>query len=609
MSLLSAVGAFAKRVGTGTQSITGLGFQPKAIRFSGTLSNVPDGTVDTFYVSMSVGFDDGTTHTGQCFTEAPFVGVNSTNCAWSDDRSLLLLGASAINFLSAAGYIASMDADGFTINWDFSGALSDGIYWNYWAVGGSDVDAVVAFMTPRATPGSQSITGVGFQPKALITTFMPGVRGGTQFAHEGLLNVGFAVSNTQQAATASYCDATGTTVADMYQTTTNCVALARTSTVVLASFTSFDADGFTLNFSTSQSTSLYIAYLALGGAGITGAACGAFTAPLATGVQTVSIGIQASTLLVQSKCAASSGSVASPLSYLMGAATSGGDESAAWTAMRNGVAVPAEGTSLEDNTHAITIASTITDTINGRATISAWSASSIGVNWSVVDTERELVYLALGTSTPAAGSITVTKTTTPLPGGDTSFDFTTTGGLSPSTFSLINGESRIYTSVGAGTYGVTETPTQGWSTSYSVSDGSPHDAIALGAGEAVTVAVTNTFQSTANQLRRLRRWALPYDGNKKIFIPRIEIISQMGVGNADDADPVMSLRISPDGGQTWGPYRELPLGADGETMIRSYLTRFCQGLRNPVAELICDAPVFVAWIACELPQGFTVGTS
>jgi hypothetical protein len=58
------------------------------------------------------------------------------------------------------------------------------------------------------------------------------------------------------------------------------------------------------------------------------------------------------------------------------------------------------------------------------------------------------------------GTITVHKVTE---NGDADFDYTTTGGLDPATFSLSNGGTREYTEVLAGSYSVTESaPPAGW---------------------------------------------------------------------------------------------------------------------------------------------------
>jgi hypothetical protein len=58
------------------------------------------------------------------------------------------------------------------------------------------------------------------------------------------------------------------------------------------------------------------------------------------------------------------------------------------------------------------------------------------------------------------GTITVHKVTE---NGDANFDYTTTGGLTPATFSLSNGGTRTYSGVLAGSYSVTESaPPTGW---------------------------------------------------------------------------------------------------------------------------------------------------
>jgi hypothetical protein len=58
------------------------------------------------------------------------------------------------------------------------------------------------------------------------------------------------------------------------------------------------------------------------------------------------------------------------------------------------------------------------------------------------------------------GTITVHKVTE---NGDANFDYTTTGGLTPATFSLSNGGTRTYSGVLAGSYSVTESaPPAGW---------------------------------------------------------------------------------------------------------------------------------------------------
>jgi hypothetical protein len=94
------------------------------------------------------------------------------------------------------------------------------------------------------------------------------------------------------------------------------------------------------------------------------------------------------------------------------------------------------------------------------------------------------------------GTIIVRKVTDPAPDpGDTSFGFTAGGGLSPASFSLKNGESRMFANlVPQAGYSLAETtPTSGWDlTSATCSDGSPTVNVDVAAGETVTCTFTNT---------------------------------------------------------------------------------------------------------------------
>lgn len=96
---------------------------------------------------------------------------------------------------------------------------------------------------------------------------------------------------------------------------------------------------------------------------------------------------------------------------------------------------------------------------------------------------------------PAFGTIVVNKVT--IPNGLTqSFAFTAGGGLSPGSFNLLDGGTRTFTSVPAGSgYSITETPDSRYDTTYEVSNDSPHTNIEVAGDETVTVTVTNVLKS------------------------------------------------------------------------------------------------------------------
>ncbi len=102
----------------------------------------------------------------------------------------------------------------------------------------------------------------------------------------------------------------------------------------------------------------------------------------------------------------------------------------------------------------------------------------------------------------SGGTITVLKVQN---GGNTGeeFDFTTTGGLTPSTFTLEDGESQAFTGLAPGTYGIAETPVGAYDTTYEVSNADPVDAIEIVGDEEILVTVTNTGFNTLSGIYKV----------------------------------------------------------------------------------------------------------
>ncbi len=101
------------------------------------------------------------------------------------------------------------------------------------------------------------------------------------------------------------------------------------------------------------------------------------------------------------------------------------------------------------------------------------------------------------TNTFQIGTIVVEKTTDPSPDPtDTTFSFTAGGGLSPTSFSLKNGQSRTFDDIPVGSgYSVTETVPSDWNLTNAIcTDGSPLDNINLGPGETITCTFTNELR-------------------------------------------------------------------------------------------------------------------
>ncbi len=124
------------------------------------------------------------------------------------------------------------------------------------------------------------------------------------------------------------------------------------------------------------------------------------------------------------------------------------------------------------------------------------------------------------------------------------------------------------------------------------------DTESLPCGGAVPV-VTTTYAT-----RRLRRFQVAFDENKRIKLNRLELLCQQGVGlsTGQGSSPIVMIKISKDGGSTWGYELPMSLGAMGEYSFRTYLNRLPYG-RNLVAEVTISDPVFAGFLACFVDLG------
>jgi hypothetical protein len=94
-----------------------------------------------------------------------------------------------------------------------------------------------------------------------------------------------------------------------------------------------------------------------------------------------------------------------------------------------------------------------------------------------------------------------------------------------------------------------------------------------------------------------------FDQDEDITISGLEIAFQPGVGNGtgtgESNDPQAMLRVSKDGGQTWGPQRTVSIGKQGEYLARALWNRLGRG-RDMVCEVSISAQVPVAITSASL---------
>jgi len=168
-----------------------------------------------------------------------------------------------------------------------------------------------------AAPVSQPISGLGFQPKAVIFFW-------TRQDAEGLLanirsGYGFASSPSNESAIAFASNngvAVFAAVTGRWQSLTSSILILNDgapSLVAEAEITSFDADGFTLDWITNEPRADIIHYVALGGSDLTNAIAGSFQKTLGPGIQTVTgVGFQPEFVMFLSANAATVGAPGDP---------------------------------------------------------------------------------------------------------------------------------------------------------------------------------------------------------------------------------------------------------------------------------------------------------
>lgn len=115
----------------------------------------------------------------------------------------------------------------------------------------------------------------------------------------------------------------------------------------------------------------------------------------------------------------------------------------------------------------------------------------------------------------------------------------------------------------------------------------------------VTPTLGVSAPETPTLIRRSRIFSLPYDRAYAIYVSRIEFILHQGLGplTGQGSDPNLQVRFSGDGGDTWHPWIEIPVGQTGRFEWRAVLNRVGK-LRNGVCELAMSDPIPWYLVAC-----------
>lgn len=126
--------------------------------------------------------------------------------------------------------------------------------------------------------GNQAVTGVGFQPKAIIITLVPETADAADFNVSSSVSVGFGTSSSNRASIGK--TQSGVTMATRQNDTKIITLISGTTTIYEADLVSLDVDGFTINITNATAATAYqVNYTAIGGADLTNAYIKEITSP------------------------------------------------------------------------------------------------------------------------------------------------------------------------------------------------------------------------------------------------------------------------------------------------------------------------------------------
>lgn len=269
-------GTFITPSTTGLKSVTGVGFIPDFVLL---LMTGTDASNDTDFVgSESFGCFNGVGEQGCCsFAGEDNISTMDTARYQRADKCLAYVDDCDVSVITHEAEFSTMDSDGFTLNFTTAGESCPGtggpgagggfpnmiVY--YLALKGPQ-SKIGSFESPTAgtAPVSQSVTGVGFQPKAAVM-WTVGKTSGTSIVSNCRYSVGgVSDSSNQWCNWAGFGDNTANAVtakrADdnrLIRISTENATAGSTTTQALADFTSFDSDGFTLNWSVKDASNAY----------------------------------------------------------------------------------------------------------------------------------------------------------------------------------------------------------------------------------------------------------------------------------------------------------------------------------------------------------------
>ena len=374
-SLQVYFGTFAAAANEGVESVTGVGFEPRAVLLWVTEHQV-GGTIEG--ARFVRGWSDGEHH-GAVAT-AWEAGGNATWSHWNQEHCVVLVDEQG-DVLTAAS-VASFDPDGFSLHWSVPG---DGQRVAFLALGGP-IQARVGNLS-LSLP-TEVVDTVGFSPQVVLLAGVTMASIGSD--PNGGHGFGVAVPGDSSHGSAHYARTNGNGTSGLAEGVAMITATEFAPPVESYELAGVDGSGFALNRATG-SGAIGTTWLALGGVQ---ASAGVITQPGVAVEQPVPLGFEPAVVMFDGGDKEQEWAEEPELVH--GVAVGVGSQGAAWIG-REGAATR----SVWDLQHALVSLDASEVVPKAEATIRMVGPEGFSIDWSVVDdVERRIGWLALGARPP-----------------------------------------------------------------------------------------------------------------------------------------------------------------------------------------------------------------
>ena len=266
-----ALGTMSISGSSGTQAVTGLGFQPEACVFFSNVDTAADPSTASGY-NFSLGVAAGTGSASQwCMTMSneDALATSSTSNSFYTDKCAVM-GARAGTGMLTDGNMSAFGSDGFTLNWTTGGA--GGAQLHYLAIKTSGSLVKAGNETQKTSTGTKATTGLGSQPAGVFFGSTVDTTTGSFNLAQGKATVGAGDGTNEGAIWVGNQDSTASNSNTNHRNiSTKVISMSTedTTTNAEADLASMDSDGFTLDWTTADATARAFGYLAFmtGGGG------------------------------------------------------------------------------------------------------------------------------------------------------------------------------------------------------------------------------------------------------------------------------------------------------------------------------------------------------